>query len=197
MQAIQEKHKDDQAKQSEEMMNLLKTQGGWPLKWCLGMLIQMPVFLGLYAVVANIINSNTLQSWMKFSQSFDAMTYSFLHNTVSTYIDPANLNNLFLWFMNVTAINNIPLTIAAAWLMHLNMKIMTRVKPATPTPIIPGQPDMTQMMWFMNIFLVIMMGWFVYTMPASIGLYVVTSTLIGVLILVYQNKALIRLKMRL
>jgi membrane protein insertase Oxa1/YidC/SpoIIIJ len=28
MQAIQEKHKDDQAKQSEEMMNLLKTQGG-------------------------------------------------------------------------------------------------------------------------------------------------------------------------
>ncbi len=195
IQEIQEKYKDDQAKQSQEMMNLLKTQWWGPLKWCLGMLLQMPVFLWLYAVVANIINSNTMANRMKFSQSFDAMTYSFLHTSVQTYIDPANLNNLFLWVMNVAATNNIWLAIAAWALMHVNMKIMTWVKPATPTTVVPGQPDMSQMMWFMNIFLVVMMAGFVYSMPVSIGLYVVTSTLIGVLILIYQNKTLIRLKL--
>ena len=58
------------------------------------------------------------------------------------------------------------------------MKIMTRVKPATPAVVVPGQPDMTQMMGIMNVFLVVMMAGFVYTMPASIGLYIVTSTLL-------------------
>ncbi len=50
MQKIQEKYADDPAKQQEEMMKMLKGSGGM-FKGCLGMLIQLPVFIGLYRVI--------------------------------------------------------------------------------------------------------------------------------------------------
>lgn len=45
MQEIQDKHKDDPQKMSAEMMNLFKKDGGGPLKGCMTMLVQIPVFL--------------------------------------------------------------------------------------------------------------------------------------------------------
>jgi len=45
MQEIQEKHKDDPKKMSEETMKLFKQNGGGPLKGCLTMLLQIPIFL--------------------------------------------------------------------------------------------------------------------------------------------------------
>jgi membrane protein insertase Oxa1/YidC/SpoIIIJ len=54
------------------------------------------------------------------------------------------------------------------------------------TPKLPGvtdkegMPDMSKMMWGMNIFFVFMMWAFVWSMPAAIGLYIITTTLFGV-----------------
>ena len=93
MQELQEKHKDDPEKLSKEMMDLLKKDGAWPLKWCLWMLVQMPVFLWLYAVVSNIANPTTMQSWMKFPVSTIDMVYSFLYPIVHQMIDIAALDN--------------------------------------------------------------------------------------------------------
>ncbi|MBP7847627.1 membrane protein insertase YidC [Patescibacteria group bacterium] len=45
MQELQEKHKDDPQRMSSEMINLFKKDGGGPLKGCLSMLVQIPVFL--------------------------------------------------------------------------------------------------------------------------------------------------------
>jgi YidC/Oxa1 family membrane protein insertase len=45
---IQEKHADDKQKQSEEMMALYKREGVNPLGGCLPMLLQFPVFIGLF-----------------------------------------------------------------------------------------------------------------------------------------------------
>jgi len=45
---IQEKYADDRPKQSEEMMRLWKQEGANPLSGCLPMLLQFPVFIGLY-----------------------------------------------------------------------------------------------------------------------------------------------------
>lgn len=42
-------------------------------------------------------------------------------------------------------------------------------------------PDMSKMMGGMNIFFVFMMGAFVWSMPAAIGLYIITTTLFGVI----------------
>lgn len=195
MQEIQEKYKDDPEKLSKEMMALLKKDGVWPLKWCLGMLLQMPVFLWLYAVVSNIANPINMQWWMKFPVSMIDMVYSFLYPFVNEMIDIANLNTQFFG-IDILSKNHIGLTIAAALLMRVNMKIMTWTKPATPTVPWANMPDMSKMMWFMNIFLVVMIASFVYSVAAGIWLYIITSTLFGVAQLYYQNRVLINAKIQ-
>jgi YidC/Oxa1 family membrane protein insertase len=51
MKEIQEKYKDDQARQSQEMMKLYKDYGVNPVGGCLPMLIQMPIFFGLLGIL--------------------------------------------------------------------------------------------------------------------------------------------------
>ena len=67
MQEIQEKYKDQPEKMSAEMMALFKKSGGGPFKGCLTMLIQIPVFLGLFWTVQDIAKGVS-----------PAETYSFL-----------------------------------------------------------------------------------------------------------------------
>lgn len=182
MQEIQEKHKDDPQRMSSEMMNLFKKSGGGPLKGCLSILIQIPVFLGLFFNVKDI----ALDKW-------HPEVYSFLSRL---NVDISAINTVFLWIDLLTT-NNILLTALAAVLMYLQMKTATMFKPAA-APKIPGMgdnmPDMSKMMGGMNIFFVFMMGAFVRQMPAAVGLYIVTTTLFGVVQQVIQYRPMIKLK---
>lgn len=197
MQEIQEKYKDQPEMLSQKTMELLKKDGAWPLKGCLSMLLQMPVFFGLYSVIANIANPNNVQTWMKFPTNLIDMVYSFLYPHVNTMIDTANLMTNFL-SINVLDKNN--LILAAIWgiVMYLNMSIMKWTKPAPTLPSIPwaSVPDMGKMMWFMNIFLVVMIGGFIYSTANGVGLYIITSTLFAVIQLYFQNRILINAKLQ-
>ncbi len=51
MKELQEKYKDDQAKQSAEVMKLYRDYGVNPLGGCLPMFIQIPIFFGFYRVL--------------------------------------------------------------------------------------------------------------------------------------------------
>ncbi len=182
MQEIQEKHKEDPQRMSAEMMNLFKKSGGGPLKGCLSMIVQIPVFLGLFFNVKAI----ALGKW-------HPEVYSFLSNL---NVDLSTIDVNFLGIDLLTA-NNILLTVLACILMYLQMKTTTLVKPATPKiPWMWGDamPDMSKMMGWMNIFFVFMMGAFVWQMPAAIGLYIVTTTLFGVVQQVVQYWPLIKAK---
>jgi len=53
---LQERFKDDKQRLNEETMKLYKLHGASPFKGCLPMLIQLPVFFGLYAVLRNVIS---------------------------------------------------------------------------------------------------------------------------------------------
>lgn len=180
---IQEKYKDDPKKLSEETMKVFKTNWKWPLKWCLMMLIQIPIFLGLYTVIRKI-SVNEIPA--------DRL-YSFFSGFGSQYLDPANISHNFLW-INLLETKNILLTVIAAVWTYFQMKLTTLAKPATPAAWQPGMPDMSKMMWMMNIFMVFMMWSFVYTMNAWVGLYIVTTTLFSVAQYSIQYKALIKAK---
>jgi len=52
---LQEKYKNDRAKQQAEMMKLYKEYGVNPLGGCLPLLLQMPVFYGLFTVFRSTI----------------------------------------------------------------------------------------------------------------------------------------------
>jgi len=52
---LQAKHADDRQKQSEEMMKLYKNEGVNPLGGCFPMLLQLPVFIGLFYALRSSI----------------------------------------------------------------------------------------------------------------------------------------------
>jgi len=52
---LQEQYKDDQPKLQKEMMELYKSHGVNPLSGCAPMLLQMPIFVGLYQALMHAI----------------------------------------------------------------------------------------------------------------------------------------------
>ncbi|WP_329456883.1 membrane protein insertase YidC [Streptomyces sp. NBC_01497] len=60
MKAIQERYKNDKARQSEEMMKLYKETGTNPLSSCLPIIAQSPFFFALYHVLAGIANGTKI-----------------------------------------------------------------------------------------------------------------------------------------
>ncbi len=180
--ALQEKHKDDPKKLSEETMKVFKTDGKGPLKGCLMMLIQIPVFISLFTVIRNISGNQIPADWL----------YSFLPFGAK-FLNPANINHFFLG-MDMLATKNIILTVIAWVFTYLQMYLTTLAKPATPQ--IPGQnmPDMSKMMGTMNIFMVFMIGSFVYGTQAGVGLYITTTSVFSVVQYSIQYKELIKAK---
>ena len=55
LQDLREKHADDRQKMNEEMMNLYKTYKVNPAGGCLPIVLQIPVFIGLYQGLLNAI----------------------------------------------------------------------------------------------------------------------------------------------
>ncbi len=185
---IQEKYKDDPKKLSTETMKVFKTDGKGAFKWCLMMIIQIPVFIGLYYVIRHMAAATIPEERL----------YSFFHSFGARFIESDALTTWVIKThflgMDLLWTKNIALTIIAAVFTYLQTKLTTIAKPATAA--VPGQktPDMGKMMWFMNIFLVFMIGSFVYTMQTWVGLYIVTTTIFSVAQYGRQYRALLRAK---
>ena len=56
--ALQEKYKDDKEKQTQEMMALYRETGFNPLMGCLPMLLQFPIWIGLYQAILNLVRGD-------------------------------------------------------------------------------------------------------------------------------------------
>lgn len=181
---IQEKYKDDPKQLSAETMKVFKKHWVWPLKGCLQMLIQIPVFIWLYYVIRHISAGSIPEGRL----------YSFFAGFGTPFLDLGNINTNFLG-IDLLGTHNILLTILAAIFTFLQTKLTMLAKPAT-NPTLPGAtaPDMGKMMWFMNIFMVFMIGSVVYSMKAGIGLYIVTTTLFSVVQYSIQYRALLKVK---
>ncbi len=187
---LQEQYKDNPQKLWEETMKLFKKNWSNPIKWCIMMLVQIPIFLWLFYVVRDLslekINISNLYSFL----------YPFFHTSVE------QINHIFLWVDLFQRWGTAWLILAIiSWiLMYLQMKLTTITKPTTPStpkmPWMPQMPDMNKIMWTMNIFMIVMMMSFVYSMPAWIWLYMITTTLFTVLQFVYQYKELLIVKLK-
>lgn len=100
------------------------------------MIIQIPVFIGLYYVIRHMAAADIPQGWL----------YSFFNSFGARFIESDALttgviNTKFLG-MDLLGTKNIVLTVLAAVFTFLQTKLTTLAKPETPT--IPGQktPDM-------------------------------------------------------
>ncbi|UFX83209.1 YidC/Oxa1 family membrane protein insertase [Candidatus Absconditicoccus praedator] len=185
---IQEKYKNDQQKMAEETMSVFKKHGSGPLKGCLMLLVQIPVFIGLFFVIRNFSETEG-----KLDMTY---LYSFLEFINVRGVDISQVNTVFFG-IDLLSSGSIALTIIAPLLLFLQMKLTMLNRPSMPTnmPGAENMPDMTKMMGYMNIALSTMMAFFVYTMPAGIGLYIATTTLFGVIQFSIQYRQLIKAKL--
>lgn len=186
---IQEKYADDPARLSQETMKVMKSDGLAPLKGCMSLLVQIPVFFGLLYVIrafagaeGTMLDPNDI--------------YSFVAPFASTYLNADAINHRFLGIDLLVGKNWI-LTIAGGILVYIQSKLMTLNQPKAAPQLSPtGQamPDMSKMMGFMNIFMAFMMGSFIYSTPSGVGIYLFTTTLFTIVQYTMQNRQLIKIK---
>ncbi len=186
MEEIQEKYKDDPKKLSEETMKLLKKEGAGPMKWCVAMLIQLPVFVGLYYVVRKFAEGAIPHEWL----------YSFFWSFGKGFSSGEGIDAYFLG-MNLFENHNVVLTAIVAVLNFTQFQLTSLTQKANKPAAMPGglqMPDMGNMMMIMNVMMTLMMVSIVYSFAAGVGLYLAVTSLFSVVQYVVQYRVLIKAK---
>jgi YidC/Oxa1 family membrane protein insertase len=119
MKAIQERHKDDKARQQQEIMQLYKTEKINPLAGCLPVFIQMPIFFALYKVLMLTIEMRhqPFVGWIQDLSVPDPLT-------------PVNLFGLLPFTPpHIIAIGVLPI------ILGVTMYIQFKLNPPPPDPV--------------------------------------------------------------
>lgn len=163
-----QKRYSDPKRRSEETMKLYKENDVNPLG-CLGpTLIQMPIFIALYATI-RITLGNTPENMLELSSRL--YDVDFIRHAVPLSTD--------FFGMDLAENGPAPLGIAVFAAMWLQQRISTG-RTASTSQANAQQQQMNQMLqWFMPV----MFGYFfVITLPAALGIYWGASTVIGVIL---------------
>lgn len=158
MQEIQKKYKDPK-RRSQETMKLYKEAGVNPLGCVWPMLIQFPIWIGLYQALRQLLG-DTPESLVGLAGRL--YPWSYIQAAVP-------LEEHFLW-MDLGQPNPVmPLLVGVS--TYVQQKLMT-----TPAAD-PKQQSMNQMMtWMMPL----MFAWFTLTVPSGLAIYWFTTNIIGI-----------------
>ncbi len=150
---IREKYKNDKEAQSKAMMELYKDQNVNPLSSCLPMLIQLPVLIALYQVLAKALKGNL------------AGLYVSVFNP--GVIDPKFLHTVDLSHPSLV------FAIVAGLLQYLQTKMMM---PKTDTQDPTTKAMNLQALYFFPIITIV----FAWKLPAGLPLYWMVNTLFAI-----------------
>jgi YidC/Oxa1 family membrane protein insertase len=154
---VKEKYKSDPRKLREEQTKIMQQEGAFPpLGGCLPPLVQIPIFFGLFSALR---------------VAFDLRQGSFLWiDDLSMPDRVAHLGiNTHLPFIGVLDwLNILPILMVVLWV--LQQKVM-------PKPTDPQAQQMQKMMMWMPV----VFGVFLYNYASGLSLYMVTSSLFGIL----------------
>jgi len=180
MKAIQDKYKNaspaDKRKQSAEVMALYRQAGVNPVG-CLGpLVIQMPIFIGLYRAILRTMPP-TPEGMANLSESF----YSW-----SPVINKVPIDSLFLGIDLVDSVQfaPFPVNFLAPFLVGATMWLQQKMTTGSQKNLDPRQAQTNQMMLWM---LPIMFGVFTWQFPSGLALYFLFSNIIGIVIQYYVN----------
>ncbi len=169
-QDIQKKYAKDKEKLQAEQMKLMQAAGANPLGGCLPTLIQLPILIGLYQSIQNVIPTTPLQLF-----SLSQRMYDFF----PAVLIPLHKN--FLW-MNLAqpehlVIPGIPFPIPVlAGLVLITSWVSQRIIPMMTTDKQGGQTSL-----IMNIFMVIFITQISLTLPSGLSIYFVVTNLISII----------------
>ncbi len=165
---LQVKYKDDRQKMSEELMKAYKEHNVNPFAGILLLIVQIPILIAIYNVSLNL---------------FKPETYPALYSFVTL---PEKFNTLSFGFLDVSSPQNIILALLVGLSQYYQIKlIIKRTQPKKDTKKekkkkksdTPEVPDFAttlnkQMLFLMPILVTI----FAFTLPASMSLYWITTT---------------------
>ncbi len=172
LKVLQEKYKDDKEALTRETMALYQESGFSPVMGCLPMLIQFPIWIGLYQAILDLANVG------KLGQGF-LIIPSLACPSTDAAVCP--MTNGLSWVLNVGNLGQTwPYLILPVLTVVTQVAISKFMTPATPTTTgKDGQPDPTQaMMKQMTTFMPIMFGFFALQFPAGLALYWVTNNVL-------------------
>jgi YidC/Oxa1 family membrane protein insertase len=156
LQELQKKYSKDKEKLSQEQMQLYKEAGVNPFAGCLPMLVQLPIWIGLYQALRNLATAGLLHE-------------GFLW--IPSLAQPTGLE----WFWPLT---NWVWPDVAAYLVLPILTVASQVivqKMMTSPTNDPQQAAMNQTMLMMAF----MFGFFAMQVPSGLALYWVTSNLLS------------------
>ncbi len=149
---LQAKHKDNKEELARAQMELFRKHGYNPLAGCLPLLLQLPIFIGLYTALSSSVDMRMQRFlWIDNLASPDALFHF----------------GFKLPFLGWDTFNLLP--IVSTGLMFFQQKMMM------PPPADEEQAMQMKMMNFMMIF----MGAMFYRVPAGLCVYFIASSLWG------------------
>jgi YidC/Oxa1 family membrane protein insertase len=166
LQQLQKKYAKDKEKLSQEQMKLYKEHGVNPMGGCLPMLIQFPIWIGLYQSISRTLSSSPLPL-LDLSKNI----YPFFPHLSRLF----PLNDRFLG-MNLGRADppyNYVMAILVAGTMYLQQSMMA------PSSDDSSAASMTQSMQYT---MPLMFGFFSLQFPAGLSLYFVVSSVVGIVI---------------
>ncbi|HEX8683364.1 MAG TPA: YidC/Oxa1 family membrane protein insertase [Ardenticatenaceae bacterium] len=173
MKELQAKYKDDKDAQTRETMKLYQELGINPLSGCLPMVIQMPIWFGLYQAISRLGTNDELREGFLFIPS---LALPNAEMGLGWLTDFANLgtNWAYLVLPVLTVITQIAVS-----------KLMTPTTPTTQNSDDPTQAVMKQM----NTIMPVMFGFFALQFPAGLALYWVTNNVLTYIQYFVLNRA--------
>lgn len=167
LQALQKKYEKNKEKLTEETMKLYKEHGVNPAGGCLPMLIQMPVWYGLYQSIYQVLGE-TPEQLMNLSQRI-YHSVPFLYEIARRAIP---LNSRFLW-LNLARPDPyyiLPILVVATFWLQQRMS-------AVPS----ADPQQASMNQTMSIMMPVMFGFFTLQVSSGLAIYWVVSGTLGII----------------
>ncbi|HBF23665.1 MAG TPA: hypothetical protein DDW23_07620, partial [Planctomycetes bacterium] len=156
---ISKEFADDPRRRQEETMKLYRENKITPpLGGCLPILLQFPVFIGLFAALRSsiVLRQEPWLGWVVDLSKPDAL------------IDFGGPLVDFPLLSAMTSFNLLPLVMVVLWVLH---------QKSMPTPTDPQQAQMQKMMTWMPI----LFGVLLYNYAAGLSLYMITSSGLGII----------------
>lgn len=180
---LQEKYKNDREKLSQEQMRLYREKGINPLGGCLPLLIQFPIWIGLYQAINHALAATPLQ--------LIDLSGRFLVPGLDRVVP---LNNIFLG-MDLTQPPVPPVNPVFALALPLLVLVTTWLQSKMMTPTAPSsnkdgqQVDQAQAMTqSMTTVLPLMMGFFALSFSVGLSVYFIVSNVISIVQYGRQSK---------
>jgi len=165
LQELQKKHGKDKEKLSQAQMELYKEAGVNPLGGCLPMLIQIPIWIGLYQAII-VALANSPQGVLQLKGNF----FDSLAQSLSLLIP---IQSRFLWMDLGHPDPYYILPIVVAGTMWIQQKMMTM--PA-------ADPQSASMNKTMQVTMPLMFGFFTLQVASGLALYWAASNVVGIVI---------------